>query len=152
MNKNAIQELYSKSNAARAFIDNMGARKRNQSETKIDRTLDILSSVIKDINRKDVIDLFRDLEQVGCGQFVSGRRGYSTRFVWSVSSLGLAKLATGESQSEDTGADTHDELETFQHVFHLRDSFTVSIDLPTDLTKSESQRLALFLQSLPLDD
>lgn len=37
------------------------------------------------------------------------------------------------------------------HIYHLRPSLTVSIDLPSDITAKEAERLTLFIRSLPTD-
>ena len=39
---------------------------------------------------------------------------------------------------------------TLQHSFHLRPGLQIKLDLPADLTDREAERLARFVQSLPV--
>jgi len=48
--------------------------------------------------RREIIALFRQLEKAGCGQFVEGRRGWPSRFVWSVGLTGVGRAAAGDAQ------------------------------------------------------
>jgi Protein of unknown function DUF262 len=48
--------------------------------------------------RRDIIALFRKLQELGCGQFVEGRRGWPSRFVWSAGLTSVGRAAAGESQ------------------------------------------------------
>ncbi|MBP1862202.1 hypothetical protein [Rhizobium herbae] len=41
--------------------------------------------------------------------------------------------------------------ETLQHSFHLRPDLQIKIELPVDLTEREAERLARFIQSLPVN-
>jgi hypothetical protein len=40
---------------------------------------------------------------------------------------------------------------TLRHSFHLRPDLQIVIDLPTDFTEREAERLARFVQSLPVE-
>lgn len=159
MDIDSIKTLYTASSVARKFFDHMACRKRNQGETSVDRICELLSVDSGEVGRKEVVDLFQDLARLGCGQFVRGRKGYRSRLVWSVGSLQLAKIATGEMSAElipdnddSNCSDESDESETFMHAYILRESFSVSLELPSDLTRSEAERLAMFIRSLPMEE
>ncbi len=107
-NIDTLRQLYKQSGVAKAFFDNAARRERDQSETKVDRTLVLLRTEGHEFRRREVIDLFRKLQEQGCGQFVEGRRGWPSRFVWSTGIRSVARAASGEPQviehisSEDT--------------------------------------------------
>ena len=42
---------------------------------------------------------FKQLEALEAGQFVTGRRGWPSRFVWSVGMVSVGKTAAGETPS-----------------------------------------------------
>lgn len=96
-NISKLREFYQSSIAANAFLNHVAKRERDQAETKVDRALLLLRSDGFDFKRRDVIDLFRKLEELGCGRFVEGRHGWSSRFVWSVGLRSVAKAATGDA-------------------------------------------------------
>ena len=151
-----VRKLYDKNSTARLFFDNMASRQRNQNETKVDRILAILKSEGNEVPRGEIINLFKQLQDAGCGQFVPGRHSWPSRFVWSVESLGAAKVATGEVQEAQSIADGeglgNESQDMIKHVFNLRSDLEVSFELPLDLTEKESERLATFLRSLPMEE
>ena len=88
MDETKLREMYKSDGVVRAFLDHMVKRERIQRETKIDRILDFLNENEDNrFSRGDITELFKKLQRVGCGQYVMGRRGGSTRFVWDVRSL-----------------------------------------------------------------
>ena len=107
-----IRRLYANSAVARAFLDHVAGRKNDQSETKIERILSLLRRDGHDFSRSDIGGLFRNLEDISCGTYIIGRRGYPSRFKWSVGITSLAKVATGESQRIEEPAETAEPLDT----------------------------------------
>jgi hypothetical protein len=96
-NVEALRQLYKQSPVAKAFFDRSAARERDQSETKVDRTMVLLNRGGEhEFQRREILDFFRRLQDQGCGQFVEGRRGWPSRFVWSVGLRSVAKAAAGE--------------------------------------------------------
>src|ERR1035437_2801284 len=87
-----LRQLYRESPVAKAFFDHAARRERDQSETKVDRVLILLGAEGNAFPRREIISLFRKLQDYGCGQFVEGRRGWPSRFVWSsgLTSVGMA--------------------------------------------------------------
>lgn len=92
-----LRQFYRDSEVARGFLDHAAKRERDQSETKVDRILVRLKAEGHSFPRRDIIALFRKLEEVGCGQFVEGRRGWPSRFVWSTGWTSVGRVAAGES-------------------------------------------------------
>ena len=152
MDSESLHALYNSDRTARAFFDHLAKRQRNQAETTVDRILKILQRSLENegIARGDVVSLFKSLQEVEVGQFVTGRWGRPSRFVWDAPLTEVAMAATGEEVPghEETGEET----EHFVHAFNLRSDLTVEFELPMDLTESESQRIAKFITSLPLEE
>ena len=94
-----LRELYAQNEVARAFLDHAARRERDQAETKVDRILILLRADGHEFRRREIIDLFRKLQEQGCGQFVEGRRGWPSRFVWSTKMTSIGKTASGVSES-----------------------------------------------------
>jgi hypothetical protein len=157
MGQPKLTDIYKESGVARAFLDHMADRQRNQSETKVGRTLQLLSNDGYEFSRGDIVGLFKRLEEAQVGQFVAGRRGWPSRFVWSVGSLSASRLAAGEHQDIEQVTTESESDETGEngltvHLFNLRSDLVVELPLPTDLTSGEAERLALFVSSLPLEE
>ncbi len=93
-----LRKLYLESPAAKAFFDHAAQRERDQSETKVDRILILLASEGNAFPRRDIISLFRKLQDYGYGQFVEGRRGWPSRFVWSSRLTSVGRAASGGLQ------------------------------------------------------
>ncbi|MEQ9379611.1 MAG: hypothetical protein RJP95_02020 [Pirellulales bacterium] len=103
------------------------------------------------ILRRHITEVLRFLERQGMGQFVVGRRGHRSRFVSSESLCELAKeaLCCTSPEGESREADTTGELEVVLHKFVLRPGFEISLELPTDFSKREAERLIAFIRLLP---
>src|SRR5260370_22385663 len=98
-NIDTLRQLYKQSPVARAFFDNAARRERDQSETKVDRILVLLRAEGHEFRRREIIDLFRKLQDQCCGQFVEGRRGWPSRFVWSAGLRSIGSAAAGSPQA-----------------------------------------------------
>jgi len=94
-----LRQLYRNSDVAKAFFDHAARRERDQSETKVDRTVVLLKAEGHEFRRREIINLFRKLQDHGYGQFVEGRRGWASRFVWSARLTSVGKAATGDPQT-----------------------------------------------------
>jgi hypothetical protein len=110
-NIDTLRQLYNDSPVARAFFDHAARRERDQSETKVDRILVRLRADGHEFRRREIIDLFRKMQDQGLGQFVEGRHGWPSRFVWSTGLTSVGRAAIGERQiiehisSEDGAVD-----------------------------------------------
>ena len=159
-NLDRVRKLY-KQVAARLVIDRI-ASLPNALEMKVDSIEAGLG-----VPRPDVIDILRKLADYGCGEFIVGRRKKPSRMRWAVDPRGLRAAAAGEAeeiglvavaaeeaavdepQEEEETADDDDDSIT--HSFRLRPDLIVDFALPADLTRSEAERLAKFIQSLPFE-
>jgi len=114
-----LRQLYQQNPVARAFFDHAAKRERDQSETKVDRIMVRLRAEGHVFQRRDIIALFRKLQEHGCGQFVEGRRGWPSRFVWSSGLISVGRAAAGDSQpiariSTESNTLEHDDTDTEQ--------------------------------------
>lgn len=140
---------------AAGFFDDLAGREKNYRQTTVER-----ARAITKASRAEVISMFRSMENLGLGKFITGRRGAQSRFEWSVSMVDAGLAATGKADQPITtldnseydveDEDTGDEL--INHEFRLRDGIngTITIALPNDLTMAEARRLGLFISSLPI--
>jgi hypothetical protein len=105
-----------------------------------------------DLKRSQVTAAFKRLQGLGLGTFVAGRRGGESRFVFAERVTVIARLLAGEEidviEHDLTGEDTQVFPETIEHSFNLRPDFTLSVELPSDLTEFEAKRLAQFFGCL----
>jgi hypothetical protein len=110
------------------------------------------------VGRSQIIALFRQLEKFECGLFFVGRKGHLSRFHWSIDIKLIAKTLKGNSSGEGTspkasapptGTATAHSSATLRHTFHLRQDFELILNLPTDLTEKDAQRISKFVESLP---
>jgi len=158
MDTDELRTLYESNIAAKALCDLMGSRQRNQSETKLTRMLSLLKREGHEVRKGEVIGAFRELERIGCGQYVEGRHGWPSRFVWSVGSLSACQAAQGEASDVEPLDEADDETElpadddALTHTFHLRSDYQIELSLPVDLSPNEAKRLAMFIRALPLDE
>lgn len=80
MDETKLREIYKRDRVARAFFDHMVRREHNQTET-VDHMLELLNeNAEKAFSRTEVIELFKQLQQLGFGQYLVGRKGKPTRF------------------------------------------------------------------------
>jgi hypothetical protein len=106
------------------------------------------------------------LQQIGCGEYVPGRHGHPSRFVWNkeYGSLSICRAAFGEELSPAQELLSEDEDMTYEeeqikseeellyHHFNLRVDYQLEFTLPVDLTICEAERLSAFIKCLPLED
>jgi hypothetical protein len=157
----ALRRLYASDPRARATLDHFAARQQDRSEMTVDRMWELLASEGHVLTRADVIETFRNLQQVGAGKFVIGRKGHLSRFQRSVSLIELGRIAKGGDtpsaqvlspvpvvsvQGPPVPALKSDVI---VHRYVLRPDFTVTLQLPADLTQSEASRLSEYIKTLP---
>ncbi len=109
------------------------------------RDLDVLLAIeATGLGRSRVLHLFRDLESIGCGRLVVGRRGHRSRFRPGPHDLGrVARRALAGAPAADRGSSL------ITHSYRLRPDQSVELSLPRDLTAAEADRLASFVRTLP---
>lgn len=156
-----LKKFISTSEVAGAFFQNIKGRTKNYSITTVQRAVRLTGA-----ERKEVVEMFKKLEELGLGQFIVGRRNSPSRFAWTVGMVETAKdvfekqddalikplpkaeLEMLEEEPEDL---EEEEEEGFtRHAFQLRKDLVVHFSLPSDLTPQEAKRLAMFVTALPL--
>lgn len=158
MQIDALRNAYNSDPAVTAICDEMASRERNQTETKLTRILARLRNDGRTVRKPDAIAGFRTLEECGCGQYVPGRHGWPSRFVWSVGSLAACQTAQGVDTSVETLPESNEdeeldaEIDTLSHSLQLRVDFDAELQLPTDLTQREAERIAMFVKAIPMED
>lgn len=85
----AIRTLYDQNPDARRLFDWVASLKNDTTETSISRMVGKLH-----ISQGAAVSLARKLESSGCGKFIVGRRGSSSRFKWSYSRVSLGQVAS----------------------------------------------------------
>ena len=154
-NIEGLKELYLSNATARAFLDHCVGRSNNQPATKVDCALGHLRRAGHIAPRENLIEVFRALANLKCGQYVPERKSRPARFVWRVNMVDIARVAAGRPPrikaipGEMTPDETIDDILT--NTFHLRPEIGDSFQLPTDLTESEAERLAGSSRTLPTD-
>ncbi len=123
-------------------------------------------------NVSQVTAVFRSLEDLGCGKYITGRRGKKSRFRWWLPMISIGQVATGEevqveedeaglsdmvgvSEEEEASEAEAGDLEDaawITHTFFLREDVEIQLELPSDLTRFEAKRLSTFIDSLPFDE
>lgn len=154
--------LYSADPIAKSVLDEFASRQRNQQKTKLDQLLLRLSNAGKAAPRAEVIHVLRKLDEYGCGNFITGRKGHPTRFEWQYDLVSVGRAAAGDTQSIEViqpvgdaegndGEVTPTPEDAIEHKYQLRPDWQVEIMLPADLTAHEAARLSEFIKTLPFD-
>jgi hypothetical protein len=140
-------------------------------------SLERLEAEFGEASRYEIVASLKELEKAGSGQFVVGRKGQRSRFVWArdkapagpriakraakasrrapVQAAPGAAAAAPALSSEPSPKGTAGEAllpaasRTLRHSFHLRRGLLVSIELPEDVTATEVARFCSFLQAIP---
>jgi hypothetical protein len=61
-------------------------------------------------DRRRAIEMARELEELGCGRFLVGRRGAKSRIIWEISLKSIGLAATGKAKTvESLDPDLKDE-------------------------------------------
>ena len=142
-----LRQLYATKRGAKLVLDYAATVMGVSSGTAM--TVDSLWRALKgpkgpQMSRCELITTLRAFTQAGCGRFMVGRHGQPSRFIWGAAPTAfLAALRPASpSPSGDTGI--------FGHAFRLRPGLVLALNLPADLTPSEAERLARFVQTLPI--
>jgi DNA-binding MurR/RpiR family transcriptional regulator len=85
-----VRALYLEDDLAQKLFDWAASRTHDAAQTSIDR----MASKIQ-ASRPEAIRLARKLDELGCGQFVQGRKGWKSRMKWSYSVKSLGAAAQG---------------------------------------------------------
>lgn len=155
-----LKRLYAASPVAKAVLDDFASRTYNSGSTKVERLEIRLRRAGHDHPRRDLVVVLKQLADAGCGSFVTGRRGQSSRLEWDVQMISVAKAAKGEGAAverlvpaDQTMQEEDDDVPAglVRHSFRLRQDLVLNLELPPNLTAREAARLGEFVKTLPMD-
>jgi hypothetical protein len=154
-----LRDIYKK---YESFFNSAAARQRNPSTTTLDKLAKMFNG-----SYSDARELAKALGDLGVGKYIWGRRGSPSRVEWlyRLDSIGRAALGEDEAlipvsaNSEDEehlDEDGQDETQQaspgyLSHDYQLRLNEKIRLMLPADITKTEADRLAEFIRSLPFE-
>ena len=135
-----------------AVCEVLRSYQRGRWETSTTRICVHLMNAGYDLKRSQVTAAFKKLQSLGLGTFVTGRKGWESRFVFAERVTVIARLLAGEEIDVIEHDLKEEDVQVFpefiEHSFALRPDFTLNIELPGDLTEFEAKRLAQFFGCL----
>jgi hypothetical protein len=154
-----LRLIYRSSAVARWVLEDFARREHSLRETTVDTLQKRLEATGRTVDRRSLIDLFKQLGECGCAQFTVGRKGRKTRLRWLEDQIRVGKIAAGRERppefdpnAPELAAVAASENEFVAYPFPLRNDLTVTLLLPKDLRKSEAQRLGEFVGAIALPD
>lgn len=155
-----IRELIASSDVAKVFFEHLATRIKNYRVTTVDHAMRLTDGR----GRREIVELFKQMEALGLGKFTVGRRSGVSRFEWSVGMVETAQAAFGETDEiesldsseleiEDEQEEESEEArtESTKHSFVLRPGAPpITFALPSDLSIHEAERLSRFILCLPV--
>lgn len=157
-----IQRLYEESEVGRRFLNWAASRQRDAAETEV-----ITASNVTNISQKEIRTLFKEMENIGLGSLIEGRKGNRTRFSWVFSLKSIGKAATKQVTelkdidiSEITLPEELDVTKSVEsindapkgmitHTFQVRSDLSINVSLPSDLNSKEADRISAWIKTLP---
>jgi hypothetical protein len=152
-NSERLKQLYESNRGARAIFDQFAAM-GDEAGTTVEGLRDVLAAAGSACSRRDVIAVFKKLQQMGVGFFIVGRRTQPSRFA-AAANLSLADIGRGargqKAPDRAPGPAPADSRPggVITHRFVLRPDFLLNVELPSDLTRTEATRVAEFIKALP---
>jgi hypothetical protein len=157
----SLRRAYDRNPAVKRIMDYVANRKNNSEQLIADRLEAIFARDDVPLARGEIVQAFKEFQNLGLGEFLVGRRGQPTRFRWRVQMIEAGRSARGEIDSVPLIDAAGEELEVVQnapstksvirHSFNLRPNFSVDVSLPPDFSEREASRLAEFIKTLPFD-
>ncbi|HXQ39058.1 MAG TPA: hypothetical protein VN843_33975 [Anaerolineales bacterium] len=99
---NALRNIYRANSKARFIFESLAARQNRRSITTVGSLHSVLGLAGYEIERKEIVAFFKQLENLNCGKYISGyKRGNvneQSRFVWDVSLVSVGKVATDQKR------------------------------------------------------
>lgn len=153
-----IQDLARDDVLAGSLFDYLAKKQRHTKEL----TVDLAIQQVPGAMRSEMVQVFRELQQIGLGSLLMGRKGKKTRLSWLVQPADIEKarkkeiaelIASGsDSVSNEEFEQDDEDAELLTHEYRLRRDLVVSIKLPEDLTAKEASRLSQWLVTIPYDE
>lgn len=188
IDKDKLRGFCSSHPAAKPVLEYFSACRANEFVITVDDLLNNFQKKRYLILRQDIVNIFKGLEEIGCGEFKIGRRTQKSRFQSIISLVTIGKAVMGDKTEDDKANNISQKSEERQqepepsikideeteedeslevrsllainqeglgnllpHSFRLRPNLLLSLDLPSDLTVSEAERLSNFIKTLPFD-
>jgi len=136
----------------KAILNDFAERFRKRHVTTLDQVLNRVAGV----SRSEAIRVFRSLEKIGCGEFIEGRKGHPSRFVWTDDLTAVGRAARGEVPSvspleEEEEEDGNDKKTFFEreHPLELRDNYIARVRVPCRLNRARGRAAGNVHPSLP---
>ncbi len=156
-----LRLIYRSSAVARWVLEDFARREHSLRETTVDALQKRLEGTGRTVDRRSLIDLFKQLSECGCAEFTVGRKGRKTRLRWLEDQIRVGKIAAGRERPPEINPDAPaimtvnegpSEKEFSAYPFPLRNDLTVTLLLPKDLRKAEARRLGEFINAIALPD
>ncbi len=161
MDVQKVQSLVDTHSGVRALVRRVKQRKNDANFTTADTVQWFVDDSGEQIGRGSAVDALRELANAGCGDFKVGRGSQKTRIIWAESPLKmLAAIAVApvvgdlieqkiDGNELKANAVEPVNIQTFRFDFPLRQSFPVTLSLPSDMTVDERKRLSDVILTLP---
>lgn len=109
--RDEIRTLYKTEAWARALFDHFAQRKNNSRQIPTEQLARLLGESLSEATA-----YAKRLHDIGCGKYVVGRRGGTSRFEWLYSTISLGRVAAGQSDElvrliDDEGDEAEGEAE-----------------------------------------
>ncbi len=150
---NELVAMYRRDAAARLILDSFASRERRLGVIEVSEAMQQTG-----LGRNEVIRVFKELAELGCGRFWNGRKGQETRlqFTLGVKAIGGAAkgiAANGHQAPDKTGEQLQpsptNSMRTYEYP--LRSDLSATITLPLTLSLNEAQRLSGFIRTLVIE-
>ena len=92
-----VRALYKSDERIQAFFVWAANRANDAAETSVDRI-----SQVANASYAEARAFAKELCEIGCGEFIIGRKGWKSRIRWEVSLRSLGKAAKGDADTIDT--------------------------------------------------
>ena len=149
MDTNRLKTLRDASPIAAQVLDAVATQDPDSNWTTVDEVESELQEQNPEVTRLEILTVFKQLAAADFGEYVVGRRGYPTRFVWRIPMSELHRTKASGAFEKESYLKSADSSESLEHSFNLRANLVIHFRLPVDISKSEASRLADFINTLP---
>lgn len=170
LNSDKVKQATNSSSTATTTMVLLAIRQRARNFTSMGKIKNQLLQMGETVVDKDYKTFWKDLENAGAGSIILGRRGRETRFEWSYSLKDVAKIAIEGHESEIQRLDKKrnkkpnlakaidilnrsragskstvkyepSKQEKLVYRIPIRPDFTLEVNLPTDVSREELQKI-----------
>jgi len=148
----SLQGLYESNETARSLLDNFAERERSSKKTSVDR-----AEAVTGEDYYSIVSLFKELESIGVGKFVVGRKGHESRMIWSYDIISIGQAArSDDSELESVPNDAEeddgkaDSIQMQEHQFYLRQDLKLELFLPVDFNSTDAHKMKAWLDFITI--